>query len=107
MNNYPSHAFHNHIDAYLIPEGEWLPCSSCNLTPHVWTFDNGKSTACGCWESMYNHFSIHAESISSVLRRTGGFSQYDVDELRTNWNHYCEAGEVLFEHAGKRDDGRW
>lgn len=113
MNNYPSHPFYNHIDAYKSPndtsQGEWLPCPKCNLTPHVWSFDNGRSTACGCWNSEYDHFSIHAESICSVHRRTGGkkMMEYDSDALRVNWNHYCTTGEILFEHAGKRDDDRW
>jgi hypothetical protein len=42
-----------------------------------------------------------------VHNRTGKTVEYDHDGLRKNWNHWCATGEVLFEHAGKRDDGRW
>jgi len=96
------------IDAYKEPEGEWSPCPRCNLTPRVWVFNNGNCTACGCWNSMYRHWSIHSESIGSVLNRTGGFVEYDGDDLRKKWNHYCETGEILFNRpTGGRADGRW
>lgn len=98
------------IDAYKSVDNpeEWDNCPHCGLIPKVWIFDNGRSTACGCGETKYNHFSIHAESIMSFVKRTGGsLADYDGDELRKNWNHWCRTGEVLFEHAGKRTDGRW
>jgi hypothetical protein len=104
------------IDAYLYPHEkefddgpEWSECPYCKQKPKIWTFDNGRSTACGCGKSMYDHFSIHAESIMSVHKRTDGkgMTEYDSDGLRKNWNHWCESGEILFEHAGKREDGRW
>jgi hypothetical protein len=106
-NWYEAHDHANCIYSYKIPDGDWSPCPRCGLRPMTWTFDNGRSTACGCWTSMYDHFSIHAESIASVVQRSGGSSEYDPDELRTNWNHWCQTGEVLFEHASKRSDGRW
>ena len=104
---YPAHSYHFCIDAYVDVEGDWSNCPVCGLQPKVWTFDNGRSTACGCWETKYNHFSINAESVCSVLKRTGGFVDYYSEDLRHNWNHWCATGEVLFEHASKRTDGRW
>ena len=106
---YQSHSTTNCIDAYKEPQGEWHKCPNCGLKPLVLEFDNGRSTVCGCWESKYECFSIHAESIMSVRKRTKGkgMDQYSSDELRKNWNHYCETGEVLFEHASKRNDWRW
>lgn len=108
-NGYTANNWYYCIDDYKDPEGEWERCPCCGLKPKVWTFDNGRSTACGCWESKYDHFSIYAESIMSVYKRTGGTNMTDYvrDELRENWNHWCKTGEILFEHAGKRSDGRW
>jgi hypothetical protein len=110
-NAYQPHSWHYCIDAYediKHPE-QWACCPNCGLKPKVWCFNNGRSTACGCWESKYDHFSVHAESIMSVHKRTDGkkMTDYDIDELRKNWNHWCNTGEILFEHASKRDDGRW
>ena len=108
MNNYPAHGWHYYIGDYKDVEGEWLPCPKCGLVPKIRIFDNGRSTACGCWKSKYDNFSIHAESIRSVAKRCdGSIADYDFDELRLNWNHWCKTGEELFLHAGKRDDGRW
>ena len=106
---YEAHSGHYCIDAYEYPAGEWESCPCCGLKPKVWNFDNGRSTACGCWKSRYDHFSIHAESIMSVHKRTDGkkMTEYDSDALRVNWNHWCKTGQVLFKHASKRDDGRW
>ncbi len=109
-NEYEAHPYHFCIDEYSEPDsGDWLVCPKCGLTPKVWVFDNGRSTACGCWRNEYDHFSIHAESILSVHKRTDGkkMTEYDSDELRKNWNHWCQTGEVLFENAGNRTDGRW
>jgi len=139
MKEYAKHSYIECIDDYVYPSEkkfdnglEWSECRNCGLKPKVWTFDNGRSTACGCWESRYDHFSVNAESIMSVHYSTNGkdiydhfsvnaesimsvhystngkdMTQYDSDELRRNWNHWCDTGEVLFEHAGKRSDGRW
>lgn len=116
MKTYPVNLTYHHIDAYVspeqdltIPEGEWEPCPNCKLTPKVWRFDNGRRTACGCWESMYDHHSIHAESIMSVHKRTGGVQMnlYDSDELRLNWNHWCNTGEHLFIPISMGGKDRW
>jgi len=106
---YDTHSWHYCIDEYKNPEGEWDDCPCCGLKPKVWVFDNGRKTACGCWESKYDHFSINAESIMSVHKRTNGkrMQEYDSDALRKNWNHWCKTGEILFEHASKRSDCRW
>ena len=110
-NKYPSHSWHHCIDAYEDPEHpeQWDCCPNCKLKPKIWTFDNGRSTACGCWEDKYHHFSVRAESIMSVHKRTDGkkMTEYDSDELRKNWNHWCKTGDILFHHASERDDGRW
>ena len=96
------------IDAYEVPKGRWQDCPSCGLQPKVWVFNNGNSTACGCGTDQYNHFSIHSESILSVLKRCEGNTlEYNSDGLRNNWNHWCKTGNILFEHASKRTDGRW
>jgi len=34
-------------------------------------------------------------------------TNYSHDELRKNWNHWVKTGEIIFEHAGKRTDGKW
>lgn len=89
---------------------EWLECPNCKLKPLVWEFNNGRSTACGCGENEYRHPSIHAESIMSVIMRSPtkkSALEYNVNELRDNWNHWVKTGEILFEHAGKRTDGKW
>ena len=97
------------IDAYKEVEkpDEWLPCPACGLVPREWIFDNGRQTACGCGKTRYDHFSIFAESIMSVHKRTKKTAEYDIDELRNNWNHWVKTGEIVFEFAGKRSDGRW
>lgn len=107
MKQYQPHSYYNCIEDYKDPDGDWSSCPNCGLKPKVWLFDNGRSTACGCWESRYDHFAIHAESIMSVVKRTGMSVEHDSDGLRKNWNHWCSTGEVLFEHAGQRIDGRW
>jgi len=99
------------FDFYSYPEGEWDKCPFCGQKPQVSSFDNGRCTACGCllvkW-NKYRHFAIHAESIMSVYKRTGSAVEYDFDELRKNWNHFCRTGEELFQKPiGGRDDGRW
>lgn len=90
---------------YLNPEN-WLTCPFCGLKPKVWIFDNGRSTACGCWNSKFDHFSIHAESIMSKHKRKTDMSDHGQDFMN-NWNHWCKTGEELFLHAGQREDGRW
>jgi hypothetical protein len=94
------------ISAYKFPRNwfSYLPCPNCGLKPLVWEFDNGRSTACGCGENEYNHFSIKAESIMSYIKRNGGSSLgYISGELLLNWNQWVKTGEVLFEVVG----GRW
>jgi len=100
------------FDFYKYPNDidEWLECPFCHCKPKVWIYDNGKSTACGCLKSewnMYNHFTIRAESIMSVFKRTGKTKDYDSDSLKKNWNHFCETGEILFIPFMDIDGGRW
>lgn len=77
--------------------GSWHECPKCKLKPLVWIFNNGAQTRCGC-----DSLSIRAESFSSVYTRTGKIyyensqSSMCEDELKYNWNHYCETGEDLF-----------
>lgn len=96
------------IDAYEEPENpmEWLPCPRCGLRPLVWEFDNARATACGCGTDRYRHWSVQAESIMSVIKRSdSGHSAeaYDIDELKNNWNHWVRTGEILFMPG----NGRW
>lgn len=80
---------------------KWLKCPNCKLKPLIWTFDNGRHTACGCGKNEYNHFSIRAESIMSVMQNSyngTSLAKYDQDELRKNWNHWVKTGEELFEY---------
>lgn len=109
ITGYEPHSWHFCINDYKKPDGDWEKCPACELKPLVWVFDNGRSTACGCWKNRCDHFSIHAESIMSVHKRTGGkkMTECNSDELRKNWNHWCKTGKVLFKHAGERTDGRW
>ncbi len=103
--------FYLAINAYELVDNpqEWNACPTCGLIPKVWLFDNGRSTACGCGKSKYDHHSVHAESIMSVHMRTDGkgLDKYISDDLRLNWNHWTKTGEITFAHAGQRDDGRW
>ena len=96
------------IDAYEKPENpmEWLPCPRCGLRPLVWEFDNGRATACGCGTDCYSHWSVQAESIMSVIKRSDNGKSaeaYDIDELKNNWNHWVRTGEILFTPG----NGRW
>lgn len=88
---------------------EWFECPNCKLKPLVWEFNNGRHTACGCGKGQYDHFSVRAESVMSVISRsqTGKSAmEYDVHELRDNWNHWVVTGEVIF---GKEEikNGKW
>lgn len=96
------------IDAYKKPENpmEWLPCPRCGLRPLVWEFDNGRATACGCGTDCYSHWSVQAENIMSVIKRSDNGKSaeaYDIDELKNNWNHWVRTGEILFTPG----NGRW
>lgn len=74
---------------------EWLPCPRCGLRPLVWEFDNGRFTACGCGTDCYSHWSVRAESIMSVIKRSDNGKSaevYDIDELKNNWNHWVRTG---------------
>lgn len=85
---------------------EWLPCPRCGLRPLVWEFDNGRATACGCGTDCYSHWSVQAESIMSVIKRSDNGKSaeaYDIDELKNNWNHWVRTGEILFTPG----NGRW
>jgi hypothetical protein len=98
------------ISAYEIPGNVngWKRCPTCNLVPLVWSFNNGNSTACGCGDNEYNHFSIHSESIMSYVKRNKGvIMEYDSDKLRKNWNHWVDTGEILESHEYLKSIGRW
>lgn len=99
---------YNCIDSYISAKEphNWLPCPNCDLIPLVWEFNNGRSTGCGCGESVYDHPSVHAESIMSHVKRNDGSVQtYNTYELRNNWNHWVETGEHLFTREKYPD--RW
>lgn len=93
------------ISAYKFPDKwqKFLPCRNCGLRPLVWEFNNGRSTACGCGENEYNHFSVKAESVMSYVTRNGGSAlNYKSDELLNNWNYWVKTGEHIFEAGGDR-----
>ena len=97
------------ISAYGIPKDveDWLPCPNCELRPLTWEFNNGSSTACGCGENEYTHFSIHAESIMSFVSRNNGSALHYPRRLRDNWNHWVNTGEEREPHSFLRENGRW
>ena len=100
---------HRCIDAYKIPDdiNDWDECPNCNRKPKVWCFNNGRSTACRCGKDIYDHHSIKSESIMSHLKRfNGNTTAYDCHELKTNWNHWCRTGEILFRKDYSKD-GMW
>jgi hypothetical protein len=101
---YEVHSYIDCIDSYLTLENpsEWVECCRCGLKPRIWLFDNGHSTACGCWNNTYDSWSIRAESIASLIKR-GAALEWDPDDLRKNWNYYNATGELLFAPAL----GRW
>lgn len=98
------------IEAYKIPKDvdKWFNCPNCNLKPLVWEFNNGRSTGCGCGKNEYEHFSIWAESVMSHVQRNGGSAlEYDIYELRNNWNHWVKTGEELCPRKKLLEEGKW
>jgi hypothetical protein len=98
------------ISTYTIPKDieDWFECPNCGLKPLTWEFNNGSSTACGCGENEYDHFSIHTESIMShVTRNNGSALHYRSHGLKDNWNHWTITGEELETHSELREQGRW
>lgn len=96
-------------DAYSIPENPmmWELCPNCGLRPLIWEFNNGSSTACGCGESKYSHFSIHAESIMSFVSRNKGSALfYPSNGLIENWNQWVKTGKGVT-HKDLREEGKW
>ncbi len=97
-------------DAYeVLPDDSgWSECPCCNLKPNIWVFNNGRSTACGCGNDEYDHFSVHAESIMSVHTRNNGSTfEYDPDTLRKNWNEYCATMINPCSHGDLRLEDKW
>lgn len=98
------------IDDYQdVPEDRhWSECPCCGLKPKIWEYDNGRSTACACYNSRCDHFSVHAESIMSVHTRcNGNISEYNSDQLRLNWNEYCATMVCTLNHSDLRMLDRW
>ena len=110
-NKYPKHVYKAISDYKEVDNpDDWLCCPICGVKPIVWEFDNGRSTACGCGENEYNHFSIHAESINSVIKHSeNGMSslKHDTKALMTNWIHWVLTKEILFEANQFSLTGRW
>ncbi len=109
-HGYTVHTGYFCIDAYEpVPEHEhWEKCPCCGLKPKIQEFDNGRSTACGCWENRYDIFSVKAESIMSVHTRCNGYiAEYNSDQLRLNWNEYCATMVNRCNHADLRLLDRW
>lgn len=109
-HGYTVHTDYFCIDAYKTPENidDWMNCPCCGLKPKIWTFNNGRATACGCWENRYDIFSVRAESIMSVHTRcNGNLQEYSSDQLRLNWNEYCATMISPCDHADLRFEGKW
>ncbi len=86
----------------------WLPCKNCGLIPLIWQFNNGSSTACGCGENDYNHFSIQSESVMSyVTRNSGSAKGYISSELEMNWNQWVLTGQDIFSEMKKNNPQIW
>lgn len=103
---YPSNTVHCCIDAYKDPTNieKWSDCPNCGLKPKIWVYDNGRSTACGCWKNEYEHFRVEAESIMSVyIRNKKSTLEYDVDGLKKNWNYWCKTGGHKFRASNFTD----
>lgn len=80
----------------------WSNCSYCNLKPIINEFDNGRATACGCGKNEYDNISIRAESIMSyVTRNNGSALNYNINELRDNWNRWVEYDLDTYESKKK------
>jgi len=98
------------ISAYQIPTNpqDWLECPKCGLIPLTWNFNNGSSTACGCGDNEYNHFSIWTESIMSHLKRNENSAlNYNSNKLMINWNHWVKTGEELEPRDQLLSEGKW
>lgn len=98
------------ISAYKIPTdpSTWLDCPNCGLKPLVWEFNNGSSTACGCGENEYNHFSIWSESIMSHITRNGGSAlEYDSNQLNKNWNYWVTTGIEVDSREKLLAENKW
>lgn len=106
-HGYEVHSYVCCIDAYK--ETDWQECPCCELKPMVWRFDNGLSTACGCWDSIYDHFSVCSESIMSVHIRTDGkwMDQYKSKQLKLSWDEYCATMINPCSHGDLRFEGKW
>lgn len=78
-------------------------CKKCNEFPRVWEFNNGSTARCCCPDGLYTESPARAESIGSVVKRTGGFAEYSRDGLRLAWNKFVETGQ----EQNKLIDGQW
>lgn len=81
------------FDFYKDPDDKekWLKCPECGLTPRIWVFDNGRNAHCICGSGQYDHkHQVKATPIIESVKKTGGSSLYDSDELRKNWNKYIK-----------------
>jgi hypothetical protein len=85
----------------------WLPCKNCGLIPLIREFDNGSSTACGCGENDYNHFSIQSESVMSFYKRNKGSIYGFSGHLGMNWNQWVLTGQDIFKEMKKNNPEIW
>jgi hypothetical protein len=105
INNYPDFV---QIGNWYISKKQvmsWAPKGQA-VDGSGWEFDNGRFTACGCGTDCYSHWSVRAESIMSVIKRSDNGKSaevYDIDELKNNWNHWVRTGEILFTPG----NGKW
>jgi len=92
MKYYEPRAYYNCIDAYKDTDASWKACPKCQAKPKIWEFDNGRYAICCCWETKYDRLFIRAKSAITCYKKG---IPYDPDELKDNWNHWAETGEII------------
>lgn len=81
----------------------WRKCPRCKEFPRVWAFDNGLFAKCCCGH-RWDPGPARAESILSVVKRTGGSAaEYSRDNIRIAWNRFIETGTP----QNILPEGRW
>lgn len=92
------------IDSYkeLSSYDGWDKCNVCKSYPRIWSFNNGLHARCRC-RYRYDPAPAQAESIGSVLNRTGSFREYSEGNLQRAWNKFVATGT----DQTTLPDGQW
>jgi len=99
----PRWKFHA-LEVYKPVEEEgWEPCPTCGVKPRAWVFNGGRFAKCLC-SDLLGESQARAESIDSLLKRTGGhIAGYHPDAIRDAWNRFVDTGE----RQNSLPAGRW